>query len=45
MGSVLVGRIVLGVAGLAVRSMIRTKKSGKSPVCGGDCSQCGGRCH
>ena len=45
MGTVIVGVIILGVVGLAVRSMVRDKKRGKSPVCGGDCSQCGGHCH
>lgn len=45
MGTVIVGAVVLGVIGLAVRSMVRDKKSGKSPVCGGDCSRCGGHCH
>ena len=35
MGTIIVGAIVLGVIGLAVRSMARDKKNGKSPICGG----------
>ena len=34
-----------GLLGLAVRSMIRDKKAGKSLQCGGDCKNCGGHCH
>ncbi|MDE7014630.1 MAG: FeoB-associated Cys-rich membrane protein, partial [Kineothrix sp.] len=30
---------------LAVKSIIRDKKNGKSIQCGGDCGHCGGRCH
>ena len=42
MGTVVVGIIVAGVVALAVRSMVRDKKNGKSIQCGGDCS---GHCH
>lgn len=44
MGTVIVGIIVLAVAGGAAYSLYRDKKSGKSK-CGGDCSHCGGHCH
>lgn len=44
MGTVIVGVIILGAAVLAVRSMIRDKKAGKSLQCGGDCKHCGGHC-
>ena len=44
MGTVITLAILLAVVGLAVRSMIRDKKSGKSLQCGGDCSKCKG-CH
>lgn len=44
MGTVIVLAIVAGAVALAVRSMIKDKKSGKSIHCGGDCSRCGG-CH
>lgn len=44
MGTVFVGAIVAGLVALAIRSMIRDKKNGKSLQCGGDCSQCKG-CH
>lgn len=45
MGTFLIGAIVAGGVALAVRSMIRDKKNGKSIQCGGDCSHCGGHCH
>ena len=40
MGTVIVGAIVLGVVGLAVRSIMKDKKSGKG--CNGNCGSCGG---
>ena len=45
MGTVVVGIIVAGVVALAVRSMVRDKKNGKSIQCGGDCKNRGGHCH
>ena len=45
MGTVVVGIIVAGVVALAVRSMVRDKKNGKSIQCGGVCKNCGGHCH
>ncbi len=36
--------VLLGVVSLAIRSMIKDKKSGKTLSCGGDCRHCKG-CH
>lgn len=44
MGTVIVGLVLAAAVLLAVRSMIRDKKNGKSLQCGGDCSHCGGHC-
>lgn len=44
MGTAIVLAVVIGAAALAIRSMIRDKKAGKSIRCGGDCKRCGG-CH
>ncbi len=44
MGTFITTIILLAVVGLAVRSMVRDRKRGKSLQCGGDCSQCKG-CH
>ncbi len=44
MGTAVVLVIVIAAAALAVRSMIKDKKNGKSIQCGGDCRHCGG-CH
>lgn len=45
MGTAIAGLVVVAVVWLAVRSMVKDKKSGKSLQCGGDCSRCGGHCH
>lgn len=42
MGTIIVLAIVAGAAALAIRSLIRNKKAGKSIQCGGDCNRCGG---
>lgn len=44
MGTAIVLLIVAGAVGLAIRSMIRDKKAGKSLQCGGNCKHCSG-CH
>lgn len=44
MGTVIAGIIVIGGVALAVRSMVKDKKSGKSIQCGNDCKHCGGHC-
>ena len=44
MGTFVVGMIVLVVVILAIRSMVKDEKAGKSLQCGGDCSKCRG-CH
>ncbi len=41
MGTFLVALILTAVVALAVRSMVRDKKKGKSLQCGGNCSSCG----
>ena len=45
MGTIITLAVVAAMVGLAVRSMVRDKKNGKSLQCGGDCSHCGGHCH
>lgn len=45
MGTIVVLAILIVVVGLAVRSMYKDKKAGKSLQCGGECSHCGGYCH
>ncbi len=44
MGELIVIAALVGLVALAVRSMWRDRKSGKSCACGGDCSHCKG-CH
>lgn len=45
MGTIITGIIVIGIVFLALRSMIKDKKNGKSVQCGNDCKHCGGHCH
>ena len=45
MGTIITLAVVAAMVGLAIRSMVRDKKNGKSLQCGGDCSHCGGHCH
>lgn len=44
MGTLVVSVIVGGIVALAIRSMVRDKKNGKSLQCGGDCNHCKGHC-
>lgn len=44
MGTIITGIIVTGIAGLAVYSMVRDRKNGKSVQCGGNCASCKGHC-
>ncbi len=43
MGTLITGLLLAGA--LAIRSMVRDKKRGKSLQCGADCSHCSGHCH
>ena len=43
-GTIIVAAIIIIVCVLAIRSMIKDKKSGKSVQCGGNCNNCHG-CH
>lgn len=45
MGTIVVGLLLAAATVLAVRSIVRDKKRGKSLQCGADCSKCSGHCH
>ncbi len=45
MGTLVVLAVVAGLVALAVKSMVKDKKNGKSIQCGGECKNCGGHCH
>lgn len=44
MGTLVVFIVVAGLIGVAVKSMVRDKKNGKSIQCGQSCKDCGGHC-
>ncbi|MBQ2473228.1 MULTISPECIES: FeoB-associated Cys-rich membrane protein [Lachnospira] len=45
LGSIITGLVVLLIVFLAVRSLVKDKKAGKSVQCGVDCKHCNGGCH
>lgn len=40
----IVGIVLIAIVLVAIKSMIKDKKNGKSLQCGGDCSKCKGHC-
>lgn len=42
MGTIVTAAVLVCIVGLAVRKMVKDKKSGKSLQCGCDCAHCGG---
>lgn len=44
LGQIIVIAVLAGAVALAIRSMWKDRKNGKSCSCGGDCSHCKG-CH
>lgn len=44
LGNLIVIAVLIGVVALAIRSVWKDHKSGKSCACSGDCSHCKG-CH
>lgn len=45
MGTWIAGAVVVLMVAVAIGSMIKDKKNGKSLQCGCDCKNCGGHCH
>lgn len=44
LGTIIVLAVLIGIVGLIINSMVKTKKAGKSIQCGMDCKHCGGHC-
>ena len=44
MGTLIVSIILLLIVALVVRSLIKEKRSGRHPSCGGNCGACGHAC-
>lgn len=44
LSTIVVALILIGIVALVIRSMVKTKKAGKSVICGGNCSGCSGAC-
>ena len=45
MGTAVVLLLLAVGVGLAIRSMVKDKKAGKSLQCGQNCNHCSGHCH
>ena len=44
MGTLIVSIILLTIVALVIRSLIKAKRSGRYPSCGGNCGACGHAC-
>ncbi len=44
MGTLIVSIILLAIVALVIRSLIKEKRSGRHPSCGGNCGACGHAC-
>lgn len=45
MGTLIVSIILLLIVVLIIRSLIKEKRAGRHPSCGGHCASCAGACH
>ncbi|MCR4695642.1 MAG: FeoB-associated Cys-rich membrane protein [Pseudobutyrivibrio sp.] len=45
MGTAIVVIVLVLIVSAAIRSIIKARKNGQHPACGGDCNHCGGGCH
>ncbi|MCR4742682.1 MAG: FeoB-associated Cys-rich membrane protein [Treponema sp.] len=45
MGTLVVGLILLAIVAAIIAFIIKERKAGRHPSCGGDCASCGGACH
>ena len=45
MGTFIVGLILLLIVTAIIAFIIKERKAGRHPSCGGNCSSCGGACH
>ncbi len=45
MGTLFVSLILISLVALVLRSIIKAKKAGRHPSCGGNCASCAGACH
>lgn len=44
MGTLIVVLILMIIVGMIIRSMVKARKRGGHPICGGDCGSCHGGC-
>ncbi len=45
MGTLFVALILAGIVAAIIAFMIKEKRAGRHPSCGGNCASCGGACH
>ena len=44
MGTIIITLILIGIVTLVIASLIKEKRSGRHPSCGGHCGSCGHNC-
>ena len=45
MGTGIVGMVLIIIITIIIIKLVKDNQKGKSIICGGDCSGCGGACH
>lgn len=45
MGTLIVSLVLIAIVAAVIFSMIKSKRAGRHPSCGGNCAACGGACH
>ena len=45
MGTFIVSLILIAIVSAVIISMIKAKRAGRHPSCGGHCASCSGACH
>ncbi|MBQ2464403.1 MAG: FeoB-associated Cys-rich membrane protein [Treponema sp.] len=43
-GTIIVSSVLISIVSLAVASIVKDKRSGRHPSCGGNCGSCGHTC-
>lgn len=44
MGTIIITLVLIGIVTLVIASLIKEKRSGRYPSCGGHCGSCGHNC-
>ncbi|SFI74960.1 hypothetical protein SAMN04487775_105116 [Treponema bryantii] len=45
MGTIIVSITLISIITLIICNLVKAKRAGRHPSCGGHCASCGGACH